>query len=68
MSRRKKSRGQYGDGCVYLQGRIWWLTWHDTLVAETKADPAAAGKLRPHSTRPSEEKAAHHGGQASRSR
>jgi len=27
--KRKSQRGRYGDGCVYLQGRIWWLTWHE---------------------------------------
>jgi hypothetical protein len=25
----KQKRGRYGDGCVYLQGRIWWLTWYE---------------------------------------
>src|SRR5258708_1548370 len=26
---KKQKRGRYGDGCVYRQGRIWWLTWHE---------------------------------------
>ena len=29
---RKKTtphRGRYGDGCIYLRGKTWWITWHE---------------------------------------
>lgn len=28
MEEKKKSRGRYGDGCVYQRGPIWWVTWY----------------------------------------
>jgi hypothetical protein len=29
VGKRIQKRGRYGDGCIYPQGRIWWLTWHE---------------------------------------
>ncbi|HXX20503.1 MAG TPA: tyrosine-type recombinase/integrase [Candidatus Acidoferrum sp.] len=28
-SKRKQKRGRYGDGCVYKNGRLWWLAWYE---------------------------------------
>jgi len=30
--RRKEKRGRYGDGCVYLRGRVWWMTWREDVL------------------------------------
>ena len=24
-----RKRGRYGDGCVYKNGRLWWLAWYE---------------------------------------
>jgi integrase len=29
MRKPRVKRGRYGDGSVYLRGRIWWMTWYD---------------------------------------
>jgi integrase len=29
----RQKRGRYGDGCVYKNGRLWWLSWYEATRA-----------------------------------
>lgn len=29
MKKQSRKRGRYGDGCVYRNGRLWWLAWYE---------------------------------------
>jgi integrase len=33
VKRGKQKRGRYGDGCVYKNGRLWWIAWYETRRA-----------------------------------
>ncbi len=29
----KKKRARYGTGSIYPRGKIYWLSWHEPLIA-----------------------------------